>query len=85
MAEKITVIAKIDGGNHAVYGPIKKGEKYNINPDHFAAELFERPKGFKSTLEIKDEERRAAKQPPVEPALPQTTKKSNAPDEAAAQ
>lgn len=84
MSEKITVIAKMDAGNHAVHGQIKKGEKYTINPDHFAAELFERPEGFKSRLEILDDERRATKQPAAEPAAepaaPKTSKKSTAPE-----
>ena len=81
MSEKITVTAKIDAGNHAVYGQIKKGEKYSINPDHFGDELFERPKGFKSRLEIQDEERRAAKKQPAA----DVSKKSTAPDETPAQ
>jgi hypothetical protein len=67
MSEKITVKARIDGGNHAIYGKIEKGKEYTINPDHFADELFERPKDFKSRLEIQDEDRRAAKQAELKP------------------
>lgn len=69
MSGTITVKAKVDGGNHAIFGKIEKGKEYTINPDHFADELFERPEGFKSRLEIQDDERRAAKQAELEPVI----------------
>jgi len=55
---KITVKAKIDGGTHLKYGEIKAGQKYEIDPEDFGEELFERPKGFESPHEKADRERR---------------------------
>lgn len=48
---KITVKAKIDAGVHLKYGPIIKGQEYEIEENDFGNQLFERPQGFESPLE----------------------------------
>jgi len=40
---KITVKAKIDAGIHLKYGPIVKGQEYEIEEADFGDQLFELP------------------------------------------
>jgi hypothetical protein len=57
---QITVKVRSDKGDlgvHPRYGALVGGTKLIIEEEHFAEELFERPKGFQSPLEKADKER----------------------------
>ena len=49
---RIMVNARINGGTHVKYGPIIKGQQYEIDDIDFGPELFERPEGFVSPHEV---------------------------------
>jgi hypothetical protein len=70
---KIKVKAKIDAGVHLKYGPIIKGQEYEIEDRDFGPELFERPEpGWLSPLETPPEDVGAVREPPSEDNPPQS-------------